>query len=283
MDLRIVARDRDLVCVSDKAVDKVIGYAVRFDDGSWANLRSRRYTGSAPGRVFFLRAPAQADGAAPREHDLGRVVHLTLTGSGGDVVVERSDGFGSVDLHGSAAFLDSAAVDVRGGRARIAWDGAGDGDTIRCRVPERCGIVVEAGGDAHFWIASPAPALQAVLADGASLVCELVTDPDLELNGSGGVFVGRARGRARVRANGSGSAIVAGGHLAELDAAVLSTGSVVVHATVDQALLSNTGGGALSVPTIAQLSERHAGAGPLLAGGLVPVADEAWQSDGARG
>jgi hypothetical protein len=280
VDLRIVARDRDLVCVSDKRVDKVIGYAVRFDDGSWANLRSRRYTGSAPGRVFFLRAPAQANGAASRRHELGRVVHLTLTGTGGDVLVEPSDQFGTVELHGRAAFHDSASVDVRGGHVRISWDAAGDGDAVLCRVPERCHIVVEAGGDAHFWIAAAVPELHAVLADDASLVCESVADPDLELNGSGSAFLARARGRACLRANAAGSAIVAGGHLAQLDAAVVSTGSVVVHATVDEALLSNTGGGALSVPAIAQLSERHAGAGPLLAGGLVPIADEAWQSDG---
>jgi hypothetical protein len=280
VDLRIVARDRDLVCVSDKRVDKVIGYAVRFDDGSWANLRSRRYTGSSPGRVFFLRAPAQGRGAASRSEDLGRVMHLTLAGTGGDVLVEPSDNFGAAELHGHAAFLDSASVDVRGGRVRIGWDGARDGDALLCRVPERCRLVVEAGGDAHFWIAAAVPELHAVLADDASLVCESVGDPDLELNGSGSAFVGRARGRGRVRANAAGSAIVAGGHLEALDAAVASTGSVVVHATVDEALLSNTGGGALSVPAIAQLSERHAGAGPLLAGGLVPVADEAWQSSG---
>ena len=282
MDLRIVARDRDLVCVSDKRVDKVIGYAVRFDDGSWANLRSRGYTGSAPGRVFFLRAPAQPDGAASRRHDLGRVVHLTLSGTGGAVLVEPADQIGTAELHGGAAFREGVAIDVHGGRARISWDGAEDGDAVLCRVPARCGIVVEAGGDAHVWVATPAPELHAVLDDGASLVCESVTDPQLELIGSGGAFVARAGGRARVRANGAGSAIVAGGHLAKLDAAVTSTGSVVVHATVDQALLSNTGSGALSVPAIGQLSERHAGAGPLLAGGLVPAPDEAWQP-GASG
>jgi hypothetical protein len=210
------------------------------------------------------------------------MVHLTLTGSGGDVLVEPGDHFGAAELHGSAAFHESAAIDIRGGRVRIAWDGAREGDAVRCRVPERCGIAIEAGGDAHFWIAAPVPELHAVLADDASLVCESVADPDLELNGSAAAFVGLARGRARVRANGSGSAIVAGGHLEELDAAVASTGSVVVHATVDEALLSNTGSGALSVPAIAQLTERHAGAGPLLAGGLVPAPDEAWQSAGRR-
>jgi hypothetical protein len=149
-------------------------------------------------------------------------------------------------------------------------------------VPGRCRIALEVGGDAHVWVAAPVPELHAVLEDGASLVCENVADPRIELNGSGGAFIARARGRARVRATATGSAIVAGGHLAELDAAVGSTGSVVVHATVDEALLSNTGSGALSVPAIAQLSERDAGAGPLLAGGLVPAPDEVWQS-GASG
>jgi hypothetical protein len=282
VDLRIVARDRDLVCLSDKTVDKVIGYAVRFDDGSWANLRSRRYTGSAPGRVFFLRAPAPSNGAAPptaraRTHDLGRVVELTLDGVGGDVVVARGASSGSLEVSGDAGFVDGTTVDVRSGHVRAAWSADEVPGIVRCAVPERCKLVIAGAGDAHFWIAVAAPALRATLADDASLFCERSSDLDVELNGRGGAFVGLARGRARVRASGSGSAVVADGHLEELDAMVLSSGSVVVHAAVDRALLSTSGSGALSVPAIAQLSERHGrGAGPLLAGRPAPPAGERW-------
>ena len=267
MELRIVARDRELVCVSDKPVDKVIGYAVRFDDGSWANLRSRRYTGSAPGRVFFLRAPAEANGPAgsSRRRDLGRVVELVLSGQGADVLIEPTDGQAVLDLHGPQSWVDSVTVDARAGHVRATW-GSDDDGVLRCLVPDRCRLGIEAGGDAHFWIAAPVAALAVQLDDEASLVCEQASDLELELHDGARAFVARARGRARVRAHGSGSAIIAGGHLAELDAAVVSTGSIVVHATVDDALLSNTGSGALSAPAIGQLSERHAGAGPLLAG-----------------
>jgi hypothetical protein len=280
MDLRIVAREQDLVCVSDKTVDKVIGYAVRFEDGSWANLRSRRYTGSAPGRVFFLRAPADgvAAGAASLTHDLGRVVELTLEGGGGDVVVLPATDQGTIEVQGDAEFADAVKVERRAGHVRATWfASATAGGVVRCMVPDRCRLAVRAAGDAHVWIGGPAPELRAWLEDEASLVCERALDVDLELNGSGGAFVGLARGRARVRANASGSAVVAGGHLTALDAVVLSSGSIVVHATVEDALLSNSGSGALSVPAIAHLSERHGrGAGPLLAGRPPAPADEGW-------
>jgi hypothetical protein len=276
VELRIVARDRELVCVSDKPVDKVIGYAVRFDDGSWANLRSRRYTGSAPGRVFFLRAPASANGAgASRRHDLGRVVELVVSAHGADVLIEPTDAQAALELRGPRGWVDSVKIDQRAGHVRVTWDGNDDG-VLRCLVPDRCRLGVEAGGDAHFWIAAPVAAIDAVLDGHSSLVCERAADLELELSGSARAFIARARGRARVRANGSGSAIVAGGHLSALDASVESTGSIVVHATVDDALLSNTGSGALSVPAIGQLSERHAGAGPLLAGLPAPLELEHW-------
>jgi hypothetical protein len=278
VDLRIVARDRDLVCLSDKAVDKVIGYAVRFDDGSWANLRSRRYTGSAPGRVFFLPAPAEVNGAGPAHaHDLGRLVELTLNGAGGHVVVAPSEGTGgAIEVRGPDAFVDAVRVDARGGHAGVTWDGAGDG-VVRCFVPGRCRLVIAGARDAHFWISAPTAALRVTLDGDASLVCERATDLELDLNGSGGAFVARARGRARVRANASGSAVLADGRLEELDAMVLDSGSVVVHASVAHALLSSSGSGALSVPRIARLSERHGrGAGPLLAGRPEPAADDRW-------
>jgi hypothetical protein len=279
VDLRIVARDRDLVCLSDKGVDKVIGYAVRFDDGSWANLRSRRYTGSAPGRVFFLRAPADSagEGGALRRHELGRVTELMLYGNGADVVVLPATDHGLIEAEGESAFADGVTVEGRAGHIRVSWASAGEGDVIRCHVPERCRVAVEAEGDAHFWITTPTPSLRAILADDASIVCERVGDLDLELNGSGGAFVGLARGRARVRANASGSVMVVGGHLESLDAMVVSSGSVVVNAPVDDALLSNSGSGALAVPAIAQLSERHGrGAGPLLAGHPARPVEEPW-------
>jgi hypothetical protein len=290
MDLRIVARDRDLVCVSDKAVDKVIGYAVRFEDGSWANLRSRRYSGSAPGRVFFLTAPPEPDdaSASARREELGRLVGLSIgAGGGADVVVTATDDQGAIAVGGDTTFADAVEVDGRAGHYRVAWqdpmsavpelDETAPGrrrPVVRCLVPRRCRLRVDAQGTGHVWIAAPDVELHCVLGGEATLVCEQTVALDIELRGSGGAFFGRARGRARMRTSGPGSAIVAGGRLAELDATVAGSGSIVVHAPVGDAVLTNTGSGALSVPSIDHLAELHDGAGPLLAGVPMPADGE---------
>jgi hypothetical protein len=289
MDLRIVARDRDLVCVSDKAVDKVIGYAVRFEDGSWANLRSRRYSGSAPGRVFFLTAPPESDDASEsgRREELGRLVELAIgAGGGADVVVTAAGDQGAVAVSGDTAFADAVEMDGRAGHYRVAWGdptsaiaelGQPEPDrrpVVHCLVPRRCRLRVDAQGGGHIWIAAPDVDLRCVMGGEATLVCEQTAELDIELTGSGGAFFGRARGRARMRTRGPGSAIVAGGRLTELDATVAGSGSIIVHAPVGEAVLTNTGSGALSVPSTDHLAELHDGAGPLLAGVAMPADGE---------
>jgi hypothetical protein len=277
VDLRVVAHYRGTACFSDKTVDKVIGYSVRFTDGSWANLLSRRHAGGAPGRVFFLRAPADVEAVAGerRSEHLGRVVRLALAGSGADVlVVAAPEGEGRVELFGNAGFLAGAAVEERARTVRVSWHRPDppteDGEArpvVRCSVSSGAQLTVEAEGGGHFWIAAPTRELDAAMDGHASMVCEQTEGLDAALNGAGQMFVARAHGRARVRVNASGSAVVAGGELEELDAGVRSTGSIVVHADVEEAILSNTGSGSLVVPSIRRRSgEQHAGPGPLLAG-----------------
>lgn len=271
-DLRVVAVHGRVACVSDKPIDEVIAYAVRFADGSWANLLSRSYTGSGRGRVFFVTAPRVTEtAAAKRVDDVGHVYKLVLTGGCADVVVEQADGDGAVELHGDASFTDAVQLAVHGGWVRATWHAcaAAPDDrprVVRCVVTRGCRVEIEAHGGGHIWI-DRARGLTVALGGDSSLVCQHADGLDIDANGSGQAFVANARGDARLRANASGSLIIAGGAIDSLDAAVRSTGSVIVDAGVREAVLSNTGCGTLIVPDVERRTgERHAGPGPLVAG-----------------
>jgi hypothetical protein len=272
VDLSVVARERDVVCISDKKPEAIFGYAVRFEDGSWANLLSRSYGGHSSGRVFFLTAPAETNDAAPAAHheQFDDVVSLELRGSFANVAVEPTDGPAVVEVRGDDAFMSAVAIDEVVGDLSVSWRAVGgEQDTtrsVRCLVPEPCELTIEAHGTGRWWVTAPVSPLRVALGGEATLVCLRASELDIDLNGAGQAFVGTATGSARLRANASGSAIVAGGRLTSLDAAVRSTGSVVVEASVEDAVLSNTASGALVAPAVAQhVAGRH-GAGPLVAG-----------------
>jgi len=263
-EARVVGTYGDIACISDKPVDRVIADVVRFADGSWANLLARSYGGGGRGRVFFVAVPrATGTSMVSRIDARGPIVNLALTGGCADVVVGQTDGDGIVELHGDAGFGEAVDLDVHDGSVSATWHACADGSPrlFRCAVARGCRVSIEMHGRGHIWIAA-ARELTAALGGEASLVCERAEGLDLDVNGSGPAFIASAGGAARVRANASGSLIVAGGELDTLDAAVRSTGSVIVDADVGEALLSNTGSGTLDVRrTRHRICERHAGPG----------------------
>ena len=281
--LRQVHQYQDLMVFSQKEVSVVAGSRAWFEDGSTADLKLMSVKNCGPGEikfrpVFYKELNGEME---TREYKIEGCREILFSGNCLFFEIQpHAQPHALLEVLGTEGFHRAIRVGVkeqgclsvhlplacennngyRGGPGHEAMDGR-----ALIKVPGSVSLTLDSAGQGRGIIGVPLERLQAVIRGSLRLDCQEAGAAEIDMQGSGKVYVEQVRQALRVNIAGSGHVAVTAGSFKEMQAEVSGAGSLVAGVTVERAELLLKGAGDIVVGHILEHSlEAHQGPGKII-------------------